>query len=86
MYYREGRIDVDPVWTTQVALIDAQLEDAGSKAERMELLRARCAALKALLEIAQARLAGGMVAENDVLLLRAAWLVAEIRLLQEQIE
>jgi hypothetical protein len=84
-FYREGRCELDRLLAAQVVLADAMPAATRSQRERMEILRTRCAAFKTSLDIAQARLAGGAVAGTDVAAARAAWLHAEIRLLEEQL-
>ncbi|MHB8952043.1 MAG: TolC family protein [Pirellulaceae bacterium] len=82
--YREGAVDFARVNSAQSALLEALVEAAQSKKERIELLKQYCSVLEGAVAIAQTKFEQGAVNESDAVQARAGLLLGKIRLLQAE--
>lgn len=83
--YRTGVVDLQRLLAGRSELIEARLELATTKAERLALLKEHLDLAKRDEEVAQARLRDGSGSEVDYLQARATRLQREVSLLRENI-
>jgi outer membrane protein TolC len=83
-YYREGKIDITPVIGAQTELVNAQLDAAEDREERIALLTERLNAVTSFLKLAEQRWMAGMSSQADVYRAKSLLLDTKIKLLREQ--
>lgn len=82
--WADGRIDLRTVIAAHIALIDVQLETAGSGTMRIAMLQQHVASAQGLLDQVQRRFTAGYETQDNVERARVAYLNARIRLAEQQ--
>jgi outer membrane protein TolC len=82
--YKVGTVDYAGVHQARRELLDAKLDLAETRAERVAVLEQQIKAAKQSLDVVQMRFNAGRVSEADVCRARAFCLETEIKLVQER--
>ncbi len=82
--FRQGILDFQSVYATQRDLLDAQLDMAGTREERIRLLTSQLKIARDSLEISEMKFQNGLITSLDVHRATSAALRIEIQLLKLQ--